>query len=1267
MAENINDFESSERSTVIPIEEPSGIILDPEEEKVLNAQIKVDERKQSYFTLYRFATKFDWMIMFIGLLFSAGAGAAMPVTTIIFGKMIDFFTQFQLHMMSNDEFQEQINYFALIFVYLAISIFFATYLSISTWVYSGERLTRQIREHYLRAILRQNIAYFDKYGAGEITTRITSDTHLIQDGISEKASLSLQVTFIIAFTTSWKMTLVICSFIPYIIIISGIQNKFAAIFTKRGLDSYSRAGIIAEEAISTIRTAVAFGSQKKLSNLYDTYLIEARKEGHKKAVLIGFALGLTLFGIYATYSLAFWFVIIGAFALANLSTDLQAFSFATGAGSKIFEAIDRVPSIDVASDAGAKFENVEGRIQLKNINFVYPARPEVKILNGVSLDIEAGTTVALVGSSGSGKSTIVSLVLRFYDPVSGEVLLDGHNIKSLNLTWLRRQISLVGQEPVLFNTTIAGNVAHGLIGSVYEHLHDDKKREMIEDACKMANAHDFIMNLPDKYETMVGERGFLLSGGQKQRIAIARAIVKDPKILLLDEATSALDTRSEGIVQDALDKASKGRTTIVIAHRLSTIRNATKIVVMNKGVIVEMGTHKELMDKKGPYFNLVEAQQINQALSTEKDSESQEDEDELFNTKNNKNKNDIPEEDNQITRVITNKSVSSAFLSKQKADIEKGMKHEEDYTTWELLKKIAYINKPEFFMLFVGLLAAIVSGGVYPVFAIIFSSIIQAFSEQGDDLRHEATFWSLMFLVIAGANFFSNMIQQICFGFSGERLTKRIRSMTFASILRQDIAFFDEEEHSVGTLTGQLSLDASHVNGLAGATLGSVLQVVATIIACVIVGLVTGWKLTLVCLCAIPLLVGSGALRMKMQNGFQQKTKKAYEHSAQIACEGAANIRTVAALTREEDLWNIYHNLLNEPMRQGFNNAFLSSTTFAFAQTVNFLINALAFWYGSRLFMDNEYDLKKMFTVFMAIVFGSMSAGRVFAFVPDMAKAKSASATIISLLERVPLIDTWRQNGQKVERVEGHIKFNDVHFRYPTRPKIPVLRGLNLDVKPGQFAALVGPSGCGKSTSIGLLERFYQVTGGSVTIDGMNITTINVNNLREHIALVSQEPSLYDMTIKENILFGCRPGENPSQDDIERVCREANIHEFIVGLPNGYETRVGGKGTQFSGGQKQRIAIARALIRNPKILLLDEATSALDSESEKIVQRALDAAARGRTTLAIAHRLSTIQHADVIFVLKDGNVHEQGTHQELLNLKGTYYMMVQEQHLGESN
>ncbi|GBC34824.2 ABC multidrug transporter Mdr1 [Rhizophagus irregularis DAOM 181602=DAOM 197198] len=1239
--EVIND--DSEIVTVNINQETTDINLDETKEKILNEQVKIERTKATYWQLYRFASKRDWLIMIIGTIFAIISGAAIPITTVIFGEMINYFTNFQKGQISNANF------------------------------------------------LDKNVAYFDKLGAGEVTTRITSDTHLIQDGISEKVAMSISYAaqflsaFVIAFIKSWKMTLVICALIPCISITSTLLNKFTAIFMKRSLDYYSKSGTIAEESISTIRTAVAFGIQSKLSKLYDSHLIFAKKEGIKKSILNGAGLGATYFFMYSTYALAFWYgstlllkgeltsgdvvnvffaVLIGAFALGHIAPDLQAFSFAIGAGSKIFETINRIPPIDIASESGEKLDNVEGRIQLKNVSFIYPARPEVMTLKNLSIEIEPGSTVALVGSSGSGKSTIVSLALRFYDPIEGEIYLDGHDIKGLNLQWLRRQMSLVGQEPVLFNTTIAGNVAHGLIGSVYENIDKDKKQIMIEQACRMANAHDFIMNLPDKYETNVGERGFLLSGGQKQRIAIARAIVKDPKILLLDEATSALDTQSEGIVQDALDKASKNRTTIVIAHRLSTIRNATKIVVMNHGVIVESGTHDELMSKKGSYFNLVEAQRIQQAKKAKESTENEDSSDVLVTARN---EDIVPEEDHAIGRVITNKSASSAILVKRKADLEAGMKFDYEFTTIELLRKVTKINKPEIPFIILGLFSSIVSGVVYPVFAIIFAKIIQSFSKTGDELRNDAKFWALMFLVIAIVTMISNFIQGSSFGFSGENLTLRIRSMSYAAILRQDISFFDEEQHSVGVLTSALSLDAQNVNGLAGITLGTILQVCTTLLSGLIVALAIGWKLALVCLACIPLLVGSGALRMKMLSGFQQKNKLAYEYSAQIACEGAANIRTVAALTREDDLWNIYHKLLDEPMRQGFNNAFLASITFAFAQCVNFLTNALAFWYGSRLFVSGEYNLEKMFTVFMAIVFGSISAGRVFAFAPDIAKAKSSAATIISLLERNPLIDSWSNSGKKLDKIEGNIKFTDVHFRYPTRPHVRVLRGLNIEIKPGQYAALVGPSGCGKSTTIGLTERFYETTIGKIEIDGIDITKINVSNLREHIALVSQEPSLYDMTIKENVLLGCKPNQNPTQEDIERVCRESNIHDFIVSLPDGYDTRVGGKGTQLSGGQKQRIAIARALIRNPKILLLDEATSALDSESEKVVQKALDVAAKGRTTLAIAHRLSTIQHADVIFVIKEGKVAEQGTHQELLAQKGIYFNMVQEQDLGADN
>ncbi|CAG8709877.1 12709_t:CDS:2, partial [Racocetra persica] len=984
------------------------------------------------------------------------------------------------------------------------------------------------------------------------------------------------------------------------------------------LDFYSYAGIIAEEAISTIRTTVAFGIQQKLSKLYDAYLTDARKEGFKKSLFNGFSIGIMNFVSAATHGLAFWFAstliinqeispgqavnllltfLYGTFYLVYFFGEFQTLSLAASAGSKIFGTIDRVPSIDISSDTGDKPENVVGHIQFKNINFVYPTR--------------------------SGKSTIMSLILRFYDPISGGVFLDGHDIKSLNLTWLRRQISFVSQESVLFKTTIAENVSYGLIGSIYENLPNNKKREMIENACKIASAHDFIMNLPDKYETIVGERGILLSGGQKQRIAIARAIIKDPKILLLDEATNALDTQCEVIVQNALDKVSKNRTTIVIAHRLSTIRNATKIIVMNKGVIVEMGTHKELIDKKGFYYKFVEIQQIKQSLKVEENLNIQK----SFITPV---KDDATESSKNVDHPIT-----------QKFDVEMGLKHDYNFTVWELIKKIASINKPEQLMLSIGIISSIICGCLYSAYAIIFGNIIQVFSETGDILHHDVTFWAFMFLALAVINFFAYFTQNVTLGFSSEKLIERIRSMSFASILRQDISFFDEGNHGVGALTSHLSLDITYINGLAGFRFGNILQVLVTIFACVTLALIIGWKLTLVCLVSAPLMFCAGSLHVAMINGFHQKTKKAYEYSAQIVCEGVDNIRTIAALTREDDLWKIYHNLLDEPMRQGFNNAFLASITFAFSNSIYYLVEALVFWYGTKLFIDNEYDLFKMFTIHTAIIMGTSFAGRIFVNTSDITKAKSASATIISLLERVPMIDTWCQSGEKFKIVTGHLKFSDVYFHYPTRPNAPVLQGLNLDVKPGQFAALVGPSGCGKSTIVSLIERFYRVTSGKVTIDGLNIAEMNVNNLREHIALVSQEISLYDMTIKENVVLGCRPGQNITQNEIEKACREANIHEFIMSLPDGYDTCVGKRGLQLSGGQKQRIAIARALIREPKILLLDEATSALDSESEKFVQEALDAAARKRTTLAIAHRLSTIQHADIIFVIKDGKVHEQ--------------------------
>lgn len=566
-----------------------------------------------------------------------------------------------------------------------------------------------------------------------------------------------------------------------------------------------------------------------------------------------------------------------------------------------------------------------------------------------------------------------------------------------------------------------------------------------------------------------------------------------------------------------------------------------------------------------------------------------------------------------------------------------------------------------------GSIASICNGATYPSFGIVFAKGINGFSDAtSGERRHSGDRVALWFFIIAILSAIAIGFQNYFFASTAAQLTNKIRSQSFRAIVRQDIEYFDKDENNTGQLTSNLSDNPQKVNGLAGVTMGAIVQAIATLVTGTIIGLVFAWKLGLVGLACTPVLCSAGYIRLRVVVLKDQQNKRAHEHSAQLACEAAGAIRTVASLTREGDCLRLYSESLDEPLRNSNKKALYSNAIYALSQAMSFFVIALIFWYGSRLVAALEYTTFQFFVGLMSTTFSAIQAGNVFSFVPDISSAKGAATDIVTLLDSMPEIDAESTEGEIPQNVQGRIRFENVHFRYPTRPGVRVLRDLNLSIEPGTYVALVGASGCGKSTTIQLVERFYDALSGTVYLDEQPITKYNVSEYRKHIALVSQEPTLYSGTIRFNILLGAtKPDSEITQEDIEAACRNANILDFIQGLPQGFDTEVGGKGSQLSGGQKQRIAIARALLRNPKVLLLDEATSALDSNSEKVVQDALDRAAKGRTTIAIAHRLSTIQNADRIYFIKDGAVSESGTHDELLSLKGGYYEYVQLQALSK--
>ncbi|CAK8533599.1 unnamed protein product [Lathyrus sativus] len=1243
---------------------------------------KKKKKNGSFKSIFMHADVLDCFFMAFGLLGSIGDGLMTPLVLFVTSKIMNSIGS--VSNTSSNNFVEKINENAVSLLYLACAAFVACFLEGYCWTRTGERQAARMRSRYLRAVLRQEVAYFDVHvtSTSEVITSVSNDSLVIQDVLSEKvpnfmmnASMFFG-SYIVAFAMLWRLAIVGFPFIVLLVIPGLMYGRTLMGLARKIRDEYNKAGTIAEQAISSIRTVYSFAGENKTIAAFSDALEGSVKLGLKQGLAKGLAIGSNGV-VFAIWSFMAYYgsrmvmyhgakggtifavgasLALGGLALGAGLSNVKYFSEASVAGERIMEVIKRVPKIDSENMEGEVLEKVLGEVEFNRVEFVYPSRPESVILNDFCLKVPSGKTVALVGGSGSGKSTVISLLQRFYDPISGEILFDGVAIHKLQLKWLRSQMGLVSQEPALFATSIKENILFGREDATYED---------VVDAAKASNAHNFISILPQGYDTQVGERGVQMSGGQKQRIAIARAIIKMPKILLLDEATSALDSESERVVQQALDKASVGRTTIIIAHRLSTIQNADIIAVVQNGKIMETGSHESLMENDNSlYTSLVRLQQTR-------------------NDQNNDNSSILNRDRMQNTSSRRLMSRSSSFNSMSRGgddivnynndveDIVNSVVIVDDLHSYNNKKKkqkvkvpsfrrLLAMNLPEWKHACLGCLNALLFGAIQPVYAFAMGSVISVyFLEDHDEIKKQIRIYAFCFLGLAVSSMVLNVLQHYSFAYMGEYLTKRVRERMLSKILTFEVGWFDEDQNSTGAVCSRLAKEANVVRSLVGDRLALVVQTISAVVIAFTMGLVIAWRLAIVMIAVQPIIICCFYTRRVLLKNMSSKAIKAQDECSKIAAEAVSNLRTITSFSSQDRILKILEKAQQGPSEESIRQSWFAGIGLACSQSLNFCTWALDFWYGGKLVSQGYISGKALFETFMILV----STGRVIAdagsMTNDLAKGSDAVGSVFAILDRYTKIEPDDLEGYETEKLIGKIELHDVHFAYPARPNVMIFQGFSIKIDAGKSTALVGESGSGKSTIIGLIERFYDPFKGTVSIDGRDIKSYNLRSLRKHIALVSQEPTLFGGTIRDNIAYGAYD-DKVDESEIIEAAKAANAHDFISSLKDGYETWCGDRGVQLSGGQKQRIAIARAILKNPEVLLLDEATSALDSQSEKLVQDALERVMVGRTSVVVAHRLSTIQNCDLIAVLDKGSVVEKGTHSSLLakGPSGAYYSLV---------
>ena len=1262
--------------------EAEELLKEGDANQIMKDKLMFEQKSVNLFKMYgHLFEPIDWLFLVFAFIGSIGAGISMPImsyfTSDVYsdvGNTSESVTAEDIALMREvvedtmeDQIKKQLICGAVSFV--------CNFLSVCFWSLIGNRCCYNLKKKYFTTILAQEQGWFDSNNAFEFATKVQAQLEQVEQGIGDKVGLVITmvsqciVGFIFAFIASWKLTLVMLCVAPIILFFT----MFLMLALRKGIvlarKTWETAGGIAEEMLYNIKTVASFANfeyelkrfYEKVEVVWSIDLINSCKLGFSVGfiifflnlcIFIAFIYGRTL--IKKDYNTnkgrdftggdvisAAFCTLMGIAGIGMIAPNIKTIQESCSAASDYFNLYERRPEMDLSqSTEKPPLDNIHGLIEFKGVDFYYPSDPNKRlILNGIDLLFEPGKKVALVGESGCGKSTTVNLIERLYDICGGELLIDGLDIRKYDIRYLRGLIGYVQQEPVLFNTSIRDNLIFGREEQLNEIGNID---QLIQEACDDAYASEFINNLPDGLNYVVGIKGSKLSGGQKQRLAIARAILAKPKILILDEATSALDNKSEKEVQRALDNISqKSVTTVIIAHRLSTIKNADLIYACRGGKVLEQGNHKQLLEKGGYYAGLVRSQLAQDEIETQNKQE------------------EIIRKKTSIKRRNTDEEVQFEHKDKEISLKESDIP----------VRPCNVFRELSDFKLDIGLacLGAAILGCLSPVNGLIMAKAINALNSKYQTVRYDDGLkYAFIFLAFAFLQGIGNCLMIWKFMSLGQTLARIYRKKLLKKYLSLHLSYFDVNENSPGSLLTRMSIDTMELNQMLNSILGVSVQCGVVLIVGLIIGCYYEYRLTLVDFCFVPFIVTSNVIRRGMMQGTSKKGVKANVEAGGILSECVINTKTIFSFNFQPSAIRMYLNAIEFIRQQFYRDAFISGFFVALGNFASFAANAAVFALAKKYILDGSLDSEDMAVAMSVVTTCAQGISNGMGNLGNLKKALVAYKSIYSTLDTPSLIPPYeRDNEGKVSamNIKGKIELRHVYFAYPTRPENVILKDVSLVINPGEQAAFVGYSGSGKSTIIQLLNRFYDVEEGKgeVLIDDVNIKDYNLYELRKKVGLVSQEPTLFRISVLENVRYG---NLNATDEQCIEAAREANIIKFftpdrmneVIG-ENKKDEAVGTKKDPVSGGEKQRLAIARAFLKNPTILLLDEATSALDKDSELEVQKSLDKLSKNRTSVSIAHRLSTIEGCDKIFVLENGRLVEQGTHEELMKLGRKYYTL----------